>query len=116
MGDAPTQRLQAQLLEYAVASASDQPHAPSLSLESLLAAALRQARRCGAHVFNALALAEMTPALLHSLGFARGDGDTFVYFHDDDKASTYSPQDATGSGDCAHTKPISPEDVAWLPT
>ena len=86
----------------------------TLPLDSLLAGALREARRCGAHVFNALALGETTRELLLSLGFARGDGDTFVYVEgvgpdgrrpsDESVASVGSPDPAAPTDKLAEIK------------
>ena len=44
----------------------------------LIAAALELARRCGAHVFNALELGELTPELLRRMGFGEGDSLTHI--------------------------------------
>ncbi|KAL1500109.1 hypothetical protein AB1Y20_012782 [Prymnesium parvum] len=70
-------------------------------VRDLLAAALHEAHRCGAHVFNALALAELTPSFFQSLGFACGDADTFFYL----EVSSNTQM-----------KRFNPEEVGWLPT
>ena len=73
--------VQAQLLGYAVA-----PHLADTAdgaltehaLLLLLSGALRIAKARGAHVFNAHALAELTPDMLARLGFGRGDEASYV--------------------------------------
>eukprot|EP00966_Prymnesium_polylepis_P240104 5552286-Prymnesium_polylepis.1 len=88
-------------------------------LRDLLAAALREARSCGAHVFNALALGELTPALLESLGFARGDADTFVNVEEvESSAALEVERERSGyrRGYRPAARGIAPREVSWLPT
>jgi GNAT superfamily N-acetyltransferase len=99
--------LQAQLLGYAAADAGegeeegDGGAGAGPRPKALLAAALRAARREGAHVFNALALAEHTPLLLGALGFGEGDALTSVHL-------------LMGGGAAGPTS-VPASGVAWLP-
>lgn len=91
--------LQAQLLGLAADEEAAATDGSAARPRALLAAALRAARREGAHVFNALAMAEHTPLLLGALGFEEGDGATNIHL--------LSPGIDTGS--------LPARDVAWLP-
>ena len=101
---------QAQLLGFAAApfaaAADGAPPAP----EALLVAALLRARRLGAHVFTAPALAEHTPRLLESLGFFAGDGATHLEIHD-----AAAADGAAAAGEDALPSDLKAEEVAWLP-
>ena len=88
--------VQAQLLGYSLARRA--PLEPTLL--RLVAAALRHARRVGAHVFNAHALAELaTGGRLDALGFGQGDATTSVCI------------DGIGGDGVA----LAPEAACWLP-
>ena len=101
---------QAQLLGFAAApfaaAADGAPPAP----EALLVAALLRARRLGAHVFTAPALAEHTPRLLESLGFFAGDGATHLEIHD-----AAAADGEAAAGEDAMPSHLKAEEVAWLP-
>ena len=101
---------QAQLLGFAAApfaaAADGAPPAP----EALLVAALLRARRLGAHVFTAPALAEHTPRLLESLGFFAGDGATHLEIHD-----AAAADGEAAAGEDALPSDLKAEEVAWLP-
>ena len=99
--------LQAQLLGFALAPslAAADDALRDAALVTLLDGMLRRARAHGAHVFNALALAELTPALLQQLGFGRGDEASYVCL------------DAAGGPALSIAKhaPLDPADACWLP-
>ena len=88
------------------AAADGAPPAP----EALLVAALLRARRLGAHVFTAPALAEHTPRLLESLGFFAGDGATHLEIHD-----AAAADGEAAAGEDALPSDLKAEEVAWLP-
>ena len=72
----------------------------------LLHGLLRHARSLGAHVFNAHALAELTPELLERLGFASGDEATYVCLMD----TTRGGGVPIGGG-----RMLDPAEASWLP-
>ena len=91
--------LQAQLLGLAADEEAAATDGSDARPRALLAAALRAARREGAHVFNALAMAEHSPLLLGALGFQEGDGATNIHL--------LAPGKDAGR--------LAASDVAWLP-
>jgi ribosomal protein S18 acetylase RimI-like enzyme len=95
--------VQAQLLTLTVSPTLPPGAAREAAVAALLGGALDAARGLRAHVFNALALAELTPRLLASLGFGRGDGDVYVH----------AEGVAEGLADGGRT--LDASEVAWIP-
>mmetsp|Transcript_49354 Transcript_49354/g.81965 ORF Transcript_49354/g.81965 Transcript_49354/m.81965 type:complete len:380 (+) Transcript_49354:89-1228(+) len=99
---------QAVLLGFAIETGQ------SVQPADVLAAALHCASERGAHVFNALALAEYTPKVLSSLGFGAGDGLTHIYIVQrawDGTAPLQIDRLARDDGEDS----FMPQDVSWLP-